>query len=194
MENEIIQAVERSIARLPLSKKLRFEVFKRDGFKCQYCGGHPPGKILEVDHIDPVVNGGSNDETNLITACFDCNRGKGARSLSDVPRALADRASEVAEREEQIAGYEAIMRAVRARIEIDSDEILGKFCIHFKKKGIPEKHFQSIKRFITGLGLHETIQCCDMAITRKPYYYDVCFSYFCGICWNKIRAKMPGGQ
>lgn len=34
-----------------LGKKTRFEVFKRDGFKCMYCGAHPPEAILEVDHL-----------------------------------------------------------------------------------------------------------------------------------------------
>ena len=59
-----------------LSKSVRFEVFKRDSFKCQYCGKSAPDVVLEVDHIIPVSKGGDNDISNLITACFDCNRGK----------------------------------------------------------------------------------------------------------------------
>lgn len=66
-----------------LSKKIRFEVFKRDNFTCQYCGRTAPDVVLEVDHINPVNNGGDNDIMNLITSCFDCNRGKGKRKLSD---------------------------------------------------------------------------------------------------------------
>lgn len=69
--------------RKTISKKLRFEVFKRDSFKCQYCGSTSPDVILEVDHIIPIKEGGDNDITNLITACNKCNRGKGARLLSD---------------------------------------------------------------------------------------------------------------
>lgn len=53
---------------------IRFQVFKRDKFTCQYCGRS--GVELEVDHINPVANGGTNDIDNLITACKDCNRGK----------------------------------------------------------------------------------------------------------------------
>lgn len=66
-----------------LGKKLRFEVFKRDSFTCQYCGRKAPEIILEVDHINPVKEGGTNELMNLITSCIDCNRGKGARKISD---------------------------------------------------------------------------------------------------------------
>lgn len=66
-----------------ISKKVRFEVFKRDKFQCQYCGKYAPDVVLNVDHIDPVANGGSNDLVNLITSCFDCNQGKKARLLTD---------------------------------------------------------------------------------------------------------------
>lgn len=47
--------------RKPISKMLRFEVFKRDSFTCQYCGNMAPDIILEVDHINPVKNGGNKD-------------------------------------------------------------------------------------------------------------------------------------
>lgn len=69
----------------PLSKRIRFEVFKRDSFTCQYCGEQPPAVVLECDHIDPRALGGPNDPLNLITACSDCNRGKGALPLEQVP-------------------------------------------------------------------------------------------------------------
>ena len=69
--------------RKSISKKTRFEVFKRDNFTCQYCGKMAPDVILEVDHINPVKCGGSNDILNLITSCKDCNRGKGSGKLSD---------------------------------------------------------------------------------------------------------------
>lgn len=66
-----------------LSKKIRFEVFKRDKFTCQYCGKSAPGVILEIDHIKPVAKYGDNEILNLITACKACNRGKRDRELSD---------------------------------------------------------------------------------------------------------------
>ncbi|MDY6127015.1 HNH endonuclease [Anaerococcus sp.] len=69
--------------RKSLSKKTRFEVFKRDAFTCQYCGRSVPDVILEVDHIKPVSKGGDNEMINLITSCRDCNRGKSDREITD---------------------------------------------------------------------------------------------------------------
>jgi len=69
--------------RKSISKKIRFEIFKRDSFTCQYCGESAPKVILEVDHIIPIVRGGFNHKINLITSCFNFNRGKSYQSLSD---------------------------------------------------------------------------------------------------------------
>src|SRR5437660_857004 len=70
-------------ARPTISKTLRFEVFKRDSFTCQYCGQRAPHVILHCDHVKAVAEGGTTDILNLVTACVDCNLGKGARKLSD---------------------------------------------------------------------------------------------------------------
>lgn len=72
-------------------KRTRFEVFKRDGFACRYCGAQPPDVVLVVDHIVPVAEGGPSTIDNLNTACEPCNQGKAARPLGAVqPRPDAD--------------------------------------------------------------------------------------------------------
>ena len=83
---------------------MRFEVFKRDGFKCQYCGNSAPDVVLHVDHIKPVKDGGDNNITNLITSCADCNLGKGARLLSDKSLVSKQRKQlqELSEKREQL--------------------------------------------------------------------------------------------
>lgn len=90
--------------RKSLSKKTRFEVFKRDSFTCQYCGGKAPDVILEVDHINPVKEGGENDILNLVTSCFDCNRGKRDLKLSDtsVVEKQRKQIEELGERRQQL--------------------------------------------------------------------------------------------
>jgi 5-methylcytosine-specific restriction endonuclease McrA len=64
--------------REPFPPKLRFEVLKRDGFRCRYCGrSGAQGEVkLHVDHVVPVSKGGTNDIDNLVTACEECNLGK----------------------------------------------------------------------------------------------------------------------
>lgn len=69
-----------------ITKKVRFAVLQRDNFTCQYCGAHGPGVVLEVDHIIPISKGGTSDMDNLITACFDCNRGKGDAMIDSTDR------------------------------------------------------------------------------------------------------------
>lgn len=64
--------------RSPITKRVRFEIFKRDGFRCVYCGATPMQASLHVDHVVAVVDGGSNEPTNLVTSCEECNVGKGA--------------------------------------------------------------------------------------------------------------------
>jgi hypothetical protein len=90
--------------RTAISKKIRFEVMKRDSFKCQYCGRSAPEIILVIDHIHPVADGGDNNITNLITSCFDCNAGKSDRKLSDssTMEKRKKQLDELQERREQI--------------------------------------------------------------------------------------------
>lgn len=63
--------------RRALGKRLRFEVFKRDGFRCVYCGATPVQTPLHIDHVIPIAEDGTNDPANLVTACDTCNLGKG---------------------------------------------------------------------------------------------------------------------
>ena len=71
------------MARETIRKSVRFEVFKRDSFTCQYCGQKSPDVVLEIDHITPVADGGDNDILNLVTACKACNSGKSDKRLSE---------------------------------------------------------------------------------------------------------------
>jgi hypothetical protein len=66
---------------MAVGKGKRFEIFQRDGFTCRYCGRRPPDVILEADHVVPVTSGGTDEDANLVTSCFDCNRGKRANPL-----------------------------------------------------------------------------------------------------------------
>lgn len=61
---------------------LRYEVMRRDGFRCCLCGRSASNGVeLEVDHILPVSKGGCTTFDNLQTLCRECNRGKGAKTI-----------------------------------------------------------------------------------------------------------------
>jgi hypothetical protein len=67
--------------RLSRWDRLRSFIFSRDGHACQYCGSME--RPLHCDHVVPVVRGGSDDPSNLTTACKPCNLSKGPRFLSE---------------------------------------------------------------------------------------------------------------
>ena len=62
--------------RKSIPRRLRHQVFQRDGYRCRECGATNKQTRLHVDHIKPVAKGGTNDLSNLQTLCEDCNRAK----------------------------------------------------------------------------------------------------------------------
>lgn len=74
LEGSLSNSVRRSI-----SLKDRWEILRRDNYRCVRCGRSPSSdhKVqLEVDHVKPVAKGGTNDIDNLQTLCWECNHGK----------------------------------------------------------------------------------------------------------------------
>ena len=108
-----------------VTPKVRFEVFKRDDFTCQYCGRKTPEVVLEIDHIVPVSAGGDNDPLNLTTSCWECNRGKGAELLDETAPVTDSHTQTILmlERERQLAEYNAVLDRVRAREDQDIAEL-----------------------------------------------------------------------
>lgn len=171
-------------ARIALSKKTRFEIFKRDGFTCQYCGAHPPSVILHVDHIVAVAAGGSNRKDNLVTACEACNQGKGARDLRVAPEALADKAERIRESEAQLKGYQKIMQARADRLEMECWRVVG--VLFVDGDNCRRDYFRSIGIFVERLGVHAVMDCADIAMSKRIWNDGGRFRYFCGCCWARI--------
>lgn len=176
-------------ARKALSKKTRFEVFKRDGFKCMYCGAHPPAVLLEVDHIKPVAAGGGNDMDNLVSSCEPCNRGKAARELGAVPQGLAEKAAGVAEREAQLRGFHDAMEGKRKRLDAQAWELMNMF--RTEQDSAPRDWMNGMRMFIDKLGFHEVLEAVEIALAKGFHNETKGWKYFCGVCWNKLR-KLEG--
>lgn len=174
--------------RKPITKKLRFSVFKRDDFCCAYCGRKPPSVVLEVDHITPVCEGGSDDIFNLVTSCFDCNRGKGGEPLTSVPETVERRAEILAEKEEQIKALNRLLKSKRKREDKEIDHIEQIFSDSFDLV-FSEKFRSSVRLFLQSLSVDQVELAMFKACSKKPYSHEDALSYFCGICWNQIRGR-----
>lgn len=172
-----------------LSKKLRFEIFKRDSFKCQYCGATPPSVVLEVDHISPVSKGGENDIDNLVTSCFDCNRGKGANSLDCIPDTLVQKTAVAKEKEAQLKEFNKLKSAIKTRKTKQTNKVAASFEEFFPGRSLTDKAKLSIKiQFLPHLDVETLIDNMESACSRFDSDHDA-FKYFCGICWNMIKDR-----
>jgi 5-methylcytosine-specific restriction endonuclease McrA len=75
----------RAIKRVKFSRQ---HVFLRDDHCCQYCVKKFPIKQLTLDHVVPLVRGGTTTWANIVTSCVECNQRKGAHSPSEVGMVL----------------------------------------------------------------------------------------------------------
>lgn len=67
------------VERGKVSNKMRFAIYKRDGYRCCHCGRTETSVYLEIDHIQPISKGGKSTYDNLQTLCRRCNKEKGNR-------------------------------------------------------------------------------------------------------------------
>lgn len=185
--------------RKALPKKLRFEVFKRDSFTCQYCGRMAPDVVLEVDHIVPVAEGGTNDIMNLITSCHDCNSGKGKRKLSENEevKKQQDMLKELNEKREQI---EMMLEWRNELLNFEKDQIdkiENMFCSFCGGGSFTESGRKTISNLIKKYGFIEVYDCTRIALEN---YYDFndpktsfkAFEYISRICYNrKTQSEVP---
>lgn len=175
-----------------IPKYIRFEVFKRDKFTCQYCGRKAPEVNLELDHIIPVSKGGKDDMINLVTSCFDCNRGKSARELSDTTIIDNERKQieELQDRNEQLK----MLLEWREELQSIEDRELEMVNDLVRKEtgvGFNEYNGKAMKRLIKKYGLNEILESTTIAI--NDYYHteddwETMFSKIYGIA--DTRAKM----
>lgn len=176
--------------RVSIPKSVRFEVFKRDKFTCQYCGESAPNVVLEVDHIIPVSKGGSNDIMNLVTSCKDCNRGKSAKELSDNTTIAVQKKQldAIQERREQLEMMLQWRQALEEEMEIETEAINSIFESD-TKWGISDYGKRKIAKLIKIFGFNEVYTASEIAIDR--YYngsersWHNAFEKIGGICYNR---------
>lgn len=179
--------------RKPLTKKLRFEVFKRDNFTCQYCGRMAPDVILEVDHVVPVAEGGNNDILNLVTSCKDCNRGKGKRKLSNKSelKLQQEQLKELAVKREQL---QMMMEWREELLNLENSQIDAVESIFSRTgHGFSDVGRMTIGKLIKRYGLSTVCESMDVYID-KCYVggrmgFSRNFDYIASVCYNKEKQK-----
>lgn len=73
-----------------VTKDRRAAIYARDGHRCAYCGSEASARQpLTLDHLRPRIKGGSNESSNLVTACHRCNSARGHRSVRSFCIAVA---------------------------------------------------------------------------------------------------------
>lgn len=177
-----------------ISKRQRFEIFKRDGFMCLYCGRKPPEVVLQIDHVIPKSKGGTSDESNLVTCCQDCNGGKSNIPLSHIPHAHVQ---SIEVRQEKLDQLRAIAEQARIDVEVQ-EELFGLISDHWMalvgddpdEYSIAGPLGQSVRRFLKMLPLPEVLEAVDITFrsckSKSDYQRH---KYFCGVCWRKFRER-----
>jgi hypothetical protein len=187
--------------RKAIPKSIRFEVFKRDSFKCQYCGSQAPDVLLEIDHIDPIAKGGDNDITNLITACKDCNAGKKDKRLDDNSAITRSRnqLSELQERRQQLE----MMLDWRKGLKNLKEESTDYLCSSWEELApgwtVSEHGRKKIKSLTQKYSIDEISDTMDIAAeqylilkkdgTCTDESWQIAFSKIQGICKHRKLQK-----
>jgi hypothetical protein len=174
-----------------VSKRLRYEILRRDNHQCRYCGATAPDAKLVVDHVTPTALGGTDTPDNLVTACEPCNSGK--TSMPADASIVADVAQDAArwaiawKQAAQQQGDESKQKAktasrVKARLTRVGNEIYG------RPPAIPGDAAASIIRWLElGLPVERINELADYTISRRNIPLDGKWRYFAGCCWGAIR-------
>lgn len=167
---------------MAVTKRTRYEVLRRDNHTCRYCGATAPNATLTIDHVTPVALGGTDDPTNLVTACRDCNAGKGSSSPDEAT---------VADIDKRAATWAAAMlRAgdILAETADAREQYVGAFLEAWPQyRYLPDSLISTVERFYDlGLPQNVMVDAAHAAATTKGVYDRP--AYFAGICWKRVRA------
>jgi len=174
---------------MTVSKRLRYEILNRDGFACRYCGAKAPDATLVVDHVTPKALGGTDEPTNLVAACRDCNTGKS--SVSPDANTVADVERDDLEWSRRIRQALDEMAEDRARTRVLVNTFHDWWCrpnCGFNDKDLPWDWADSVKQFLAaGLDLYTITEMAETAQRNLKVHRSDVWRYFCGCCWGAIR-------
>lgn len=173
---------------MAISKAMRYQIFRRDGHVCQYCGGRPPDVALVVDHVVPATLGGPDIPENLTTSCRECNSGKSA-TPPDAPLV-----TEVGERERS---YAAEMGRLALDAELQRDELQWMWeawekygAFQFNRSVLPHNWESSVLLWLRrGLTKDDILHATDIAWGNSSVTRANKFAYAAGACWRMLTQR-----
>lgn len=180
---------------MAVSKRLRYEVLRRDGHACRYCGASAPDVKLTVDHVVPVALGGGDESANLVTACASCNSGKSSMA-ADAP--IVEAVSDDALRWAAAMKEAAAIR--RAQFEEAAGYVRSFYeqwtTYWYEQDGdshyfpVPDDFEVTLMRF-HDLALEEDTmrRFVRTAMVKDGVWPEDRFRYFCGVCWREIKER-----
>lgn len=176
---------------MTVSKHLRFEIPRRDNFQCRYCGGAAPDVALTVDHVIPVALGGTDEASNLVSACQPCNSGKSATPpdaplVEDVSRRALDWAAAME--------YAAAERRSNRGLREDAKVQFETHWQGYRLPGYQSRYHETLPAgwqgtidqvLDAGLDAADLIELVDVAMGSSNVREK--WRYFCGCCWRRVR-------
>lgn len=179
---------------MAVSRRLRFEILRRDGYTCRYCGAKAPDVALEVDHVIPQALGGGDTPNNLVTACEDCNSGKSS-TTADLPEVEdVDATAALVERAQRVASERRRMEIAKLEGFFDDFEAYYRDKVYEAPGGgsYGPSWTTSVERFLSeGLDPEDLLYYVRVvadACPRKPW------AYFCGCCWREITRRQEDAR
>lgn len=178
------------LQRKAIPKSVRFEVFKRDSFTCQYCGSKAPDVLLHVDHLIPVAAGGDNELLNLITACESCNLGKSDKALDDQSMLIRQReqVERLNERRQQLKML-LEWRDSLASIEDDYVEAVQRELAKYSQLKANVHGVRMIRKWLKKYSLADMLEAIDTSFSQYLVVDVNCNAD--SQSWNKAFEMIP---
>lgn len=178
---------------MAVSKRTRYEVLRRDGFACRYCGGAAPDVRLTVDHVMPVALGGNDEPSNLVAACVDCNSGKASTKPDDE---IVDDV-----RRDALRWSRAVTVAARAATQAAEDRqsvidaVLHNASLWRCPMSWPASWEATVLTYWdNGLTVPLINEAYDIAMRKRLDEEYARYPYFCGVMRNKLKEITEAAQ
>lgn len=172
---------------MAVSKRLRFEILRRDGFRCRYCGLTAADVELRVDHVIPVALGGRDEPSNLVTACEPCNSGKSSLApdsplVDDVAQAALRWRAAMDEARCLIAADRSHVDDARAAVAAEWDAWMAR---DWRITPLPSDWVLSVEAWVkSGLYAGSIPPLVEAAMLRPV---SDRWRYFCGVVWSHLE-------